>query len=429
MEKSVYSSAGYRRSRLSYLLQCDFEYLVSLMVTDAFLAKLLGYLGMDDATTGLISSFISLAFLVQIFTLLLTRARVRAKRAVTIFETASQLLFTFLYVIPFLPLGGVGTKLVVMGCILTAYFCQYLIVNITYRWGNSFVDPHRRASYSAAKEMVSLISGIVYTTAVGYFFDRFEETGHIQHGFIVIAVLMFLCTAANLICLLLIKPEEISAEVPPQKSLRDIFANTLGNKAFRPVILLHVFWCISHYCIAGFLGTFKTNDLKYTVFAVQLINIAANLCRVFVSRPFGRYSDKHSFARGMKLGLVVAGAAYLTVCFTTDSTRWLIIAYTVLFAVSLAGTSQNSYNIAYSYIDRDYVTEAMCIKNCIGGLCGFLISIVSSRLVNAIQAAGNTVFGVHLYAQQLLGLIALLFTVFAWLLIHFVIQRQKVIVQ
>ena len=66
-----FSSPAYRRSRRAYSLQCAFEYIVSLLVADVFLAKLLGSLGIEDSVVGVISSFISLAFMIQLFSIFL----------------------------------------------------------------------------------------------------------------------------------------------------------------------------------------------------------------------------------------------------------------------------------------------------------------------------------------------------------------------
>ena len=61
-----YNSPEYKRSRAAYMAQCTFEYFVSLLVADAFLAKVLTALGMSDFLVGIISSFISLSFVFQL---------------------------------------------------------------------------------------------------------------------------------------------------------------------------------------------------------------------------------------------------------------------------------------------------------------------------------------------------------------------------
>lgn len=46
-----FESVAYKRSRVAYTAQCAFEYLTSLLIADAFLAKLLTNIGMSDSLT------------------------------------------------------------------------------------------------------------------------------------------------------------------------------------------------------------------------------------------------------------------------------------------------------------------------------------------------------------------------------------------
>ena len=87
MEKSKYDLAEYKRSRRAYMIQCTVEYFVSLLVTDAFLAKLLTSIGISDSLTGVISSFITLAFVIQLMSVFLVRKRTSTKRVVITFDT------------------------------------------------------------------------------------------------------------------------------------------------------------------------------------------------------------------------------------------------------------------------------------------------------------------------------------------------------
>ena len=204
-----FSSAVYRRSRRAYVLQCMFEYLIALLVADAFLAKLLSALEIDDATVGIISSFITLAFTVQILSVLLCRRRMNSKKISTVLNCVGHLLFIFLYLTPFLPFRGTGVKLIVMGIILASYAMRYLVATIVFRWANSFVDPNCRADFSAKKEIISLLCGMAFTASVGYIFGRFESAGKMETGFLVIAILVLVLNVANFICFLCIGKEEI----------------------------------------------------------------------------------------------------------------------------------------------------------------------------------------------------------------------------
>ena len=411
------------------MAQCTFEYLLSLLVTDAFLTKLLTHLGLDDTTIGIISSFITLAFVIQIFSLFLYKLKMNSKTVTLIFYSLSRFLFSSLYIIPFIPMVSTTVKVVVMSFILVAYSSKYMVLNVLYKWGNSFVDPNRRASYSATKEIISLATGIVFTAAVGYIFDAMEAKGNIEQGFTMIAILAFVISATDIICMLLIKKEEVAPREQNKKHFKDIIKNTLGNKNFRSVILYTVIYNMAVYLTNGFLGTFKVNDLLISVFVIQIFNIVGNVTRMAVSKPFGRFSDKHSFAAGMSVALGVLATGYLTLVFTTPKTWWFIAIYTVLHAVAIAGLNQNSFNIAYSYVKSDYITEALAIKNCIGGLCGFGASLLGSRILKYVQAGGNSLFGIELYGQQLLGGISFILILTALAVMIFVVGKQKVMKQ
>ncbi|MBQ7153583.1 MAG: MFS transporter [Clostridia bacterium] len=427
LKEDIYESAVYKRSRRSYVIQCMVEYFITLTVTDAFLVKLLKYMGFDDAKIGIISSLCSMAFLFQLLSMLITRTRVCRKTVIMIADIISQLLLSSLFLIPFLPFGTTN-KLIIMIAVLFANGLWYLMYSTTFQWANSNVDPHKRASFSATKEIISLITGIVYTLAIGWMFDFFEAQGSIQTAFVWASVIMFTCCVADFICLLLIR-KDTPEERGDKKSFREILRHTLGVKNFRSIVYLTVLWEFGRYFSIGFLGTLKTEDLSMNVLLIQIVNIGAALCRMFASRPFGKYSDRTSFAHGIKLALLFAAGSFAAVILTTKATWYMIIAQAALMAVCMAGFNANSFNIVYSYVDAHYVPEAMAIKNSIGGVCGFLSSLIASRILAAVQANGNTVFGIQLFGQQLLACVSLLLMLAAFLFTHFVITRQKVMVQ
>ncbi len=428
MDTDIFSSKVYRRSRGAYVAQCAFEYLVSLLVTDAYLAKLLTNLGLDDALIGIISSFASGAFLFQLVTLF-TVTKIRdVKRNAILFSTASQLLFIFLYFIPFLPVSQTVRTVLVTTGILLAYFCNYFITSVIYKWGNSFVDPSKRGSFSAGKEMISLIAAMVFTFAVGMIIDRFEEIGNLNGGFLFIAFSGLVLSACNFVCLMLIK-NDINEKIKHKTKTFTAIKSLLGNASFLNVVILTVIWNAGLYLTIGFLGTYKIKELGMTVGTVQIINIAANLCRVLASRPLGKYTDKRSFAKGIELAMLIAAAAFLINTFTSPGTAFLMVAFTVLYFISTAGTNQNFHNIVYSYVPDEYFVHAAAIKNCIGGIVGFLASLAGSRIISAFDNNRVTFLGFEVYGQQLLSFISFILIIAAVLFTKFIIEKQPVMKQ
>lgn len=405
-EANIYNLPEYKRSRKAYTLQCAFEYFVAILVGDAFLAKLLTAIGISDSLIGIISSFISFAFLFQLFTVVMVTKIKNVKRMTMFFSTLSQVLFGCLYLIPFLAVDIRFRTVAVVFCVLAAYFGNYFVTSMIYNWGNSFAEPSKRAEFSANKEIVSLLSGMVFTFAVGWIIDKFEVMGNINGGFLFSACAIFILSICNFISLMTIKSRSNEA-CKENVSLKESIGHTVGNKNFLKVIIMSSLWDISRYMSLGFMGTFKTKDLMFSLVAVQVINIMGSIARALISKPFGKFSDKHTYELGMKVGFVIAAVGYLFNIFATRGSRWCVIIYTVLFNASLAGTNQNNLMLSYNYVDKKYVTQAMAIKNSISGMLGFLASIVGGKILAMVQANGNSFFGIPMYGQQLLSAVSL----------------------
>ncbi len=423
-----FSSREYKISRGAYKAQCMFEYFITILVGDAYLSKLLATIGLSDTQIGVISSFITLAFLFQLASIFVVGCIKNIKAAGMLFNTLSSLLFTGLYLIPFLPFARSVKTVLVVVCILAAYFCNYFMTSVIYQWGNSFVDPGKRGVYSAEKEMISLLSGMVFTFIVGFVMDRYEAADNLYGAFLFVAIAGLVISVCNFVSLALIRRAQFTEE-QQRRSMREILANTLGNAAFRHVVLLTILFDVGRYLTIGFMGIYKVKDLMLTVGMVQLINIVGNLVRFFISKPFGRFSDRTSYAHGMELALCIAVLGFFLNIFSCPSAKIFVVLFTVLYAVSGAGTNQNSRNIVYSYVPMEYFVPACAIKNSIGGVCGFLSSLLGARILSAVQAGGNTVFGIPLYGQQLLSALSCIVLTIAVLYVHFVISRQSVMRQ
>lgn len=427
-QNQLFESSAYKRSRTAYKWECTFEYFVALLVGNTFLAKLLTYLGFSDSETGIISSLITLAFLFQLVSVFVVRKITNTKLVAILFHTLSQVFFMSLYVVPFLPFAAGAKKPLTVICILLAYFGNYMVSTVIFRWGNSYVDPKKRASYTAGKEIISLISGMVVSLGAGYIFQWFEDQNNIEGGFIFAAIGILIFSLSDLAMLLIIKNDvKPKAKAGDGASMLDVFHNTLCNKNFLSIVLLQVLWNSSIYIVAGFLGTYANFLFKFSI--VQAISVAGQLSRALFSKPFGKYTEKRTFAKGIELGIIIAAAAMLFNSFTSPSTAFFFIIYTVLYNICLAGVSGNITNITYSYVDSRYFSEASAIKNSIGGLCGFGTTLIGGKILDAVQSNGNQVFGIPMYGQQLLSIISFIMLIITFLFTHFVVGRQRVMVQ
>ncbi len=434
MDKNLFDSPAYKRTRTAYILQAMFEYFISILVTDAFIAKILEYLGVSEANIGVITTIISLAMAFQLGSLWLSKVKVSVKKLSLFFSTLSQLLFALLYLIPFFTINDVTKRYIAVGFIVIAYFSLYIFSPIHYRWAYKFVAPEHRARFSAAKEMLSLAAGSTFSIIIGIIIDRFEGLGKLESAFIFIAASAFVVSICNFVCIITMKdePKEETQENTKNKAkLSDVMKNTFGNKSFRVCLYALCLWEFTRYFQLGFMGSFKNTLVSGSglfdnpMVAVQVINLAGHGVRLLLSFPIAKYSDRKGYAKGMQIGLIIAACAFLVNTFTSTSTWFLIIIYTILHNACYVGITANGFNILYSYVDNTYFAQALAIKNCIAGLCGFGAAIVAGKLLSYVQANGNSIFGIPVFGQQVLSAVSLVLTVIVLLYVRFVVTKQK----
>ena len=92
------------RTRRAYIVEALLEYMIALLVIDAFLAAILKQVGVSDAVTGIVSSFISFACVAQLFSASLVRRGRSMRKMILILDLINQLMFASLYLTPFLPI-------------------------------------------------------------------------------------------------------------------------------------------------------------------------------------------------------------------------------------------------------------------------------------------------------------------------------------
>ena len=422
--KPNFNSPAYKRSRWAYIWECSFEYFVAILLSTSFLTTALkeGF-GFDSSAIQIISSLIALSFLFQIFSVFLVRRVTNTKRFCILFHSIGQVLFSSIYLIPLLPFGTPAVKqIVVIVCILLSYFGNYFVTTLIYRWANSFVDPAKRGVFSAGKQMVSLITGMVVSLVGGIVFDKFAP----NHAFLFTVICILVFSIVDTICLLLIDKDKKDAEKKEIVPMRVILGKTLGNKNFRSVVVLQILYQVGHYIAVGSFSYYALYTLGYTNTKIQIIVAVGHLIWFALSQPIGKFSDKYSFAKGFELATVFLIAAYLAFVFTTPATWFLYIVYYMLNSCASAGSGVNLNNIVYSYVNPSFFAEASAIKNAIGGICGFLASLLGAQIQKTIVANGNRLFGMTVYAPQFLALLSVIIYTAALLYTHFIIGKQKV---
>ena len=409
----------YKKSRFFYILEATVEYFLAKFVTGAYLAKMTTAIGMSDNLTAIISAFVSLGFTFQLFALFFARKNI-VKPIIVTLTLLTQLAFSFLYVIPVLNISK-SVKIVVFICI---FLVAEVFKNTTYSpkiaWLMGIVDDSKRGSFTAKKEIVSLISGIVISVAMGNMIDYFEALGNQRGAFILGGITMFTLTAIHITLLLLIKekPEKVVSE-PITRRIK----KSITDKKLLVLMPLFIFATIATYSTTPFYGTYQLNDLKMSMTTITLIMAIGSIVRAAVSMPIGKMADKYSFISSLNLCFVLLLVARVANIFA--GAQFYTI-YVILHAASMAGLNLGYLNLTYDFVSRENRTGAIAIKNTLSGFVGFFTTLAFSPLVEYIQRNGNKfLFFENIYAQQVLSAFSVIMTVLCIIYLNAVVKPAK----
>ncbi|MBO5199654.1 MAG: MFS transporter [Clostridia bacterium] len=404
MENSLYESHSFRRGRGLCIAQATLEYLVSLLCTGSFLATLTKALGFSDSLTGIISSFISLGCSFQLLSVFIKGRR--TKPLVLVMSLMNQLLFTFLYAVPLLPLPG-KVKTVLF---LLSIFSAYIIYNLAHpkkiNWYMSFVEDSHRGIFTANKEIISLISGMVFSCLMGALIDGFTAEGKTHTAFLLAAITLSLLMVAHTVVMTATAPppKDKTREIKFSDSIKQIFA----NKALLKVTAVFIIYNIANYAATPFYGIYQINELGLSLTYISIITLAGNLCRIAVSRFWGGYADKKGFARMCEKCFALMAVSFLCAALASPKNgAVLMLFYFIFHSIAMGGINSSLVNMIFDYAPHSLRADALAISQAASGVAGFLATLAVSPVVSLMQAGGNSLFGLTVYPQQVISLFSL----------------------
>jgi len=99
--------------------------------------------------------------------------------------------------------------------------------------------------------------------------------------------------------------------------------------------------------------------------------------------------------------------------------------YNVFHGIAMGGINSALTNIVFDYMPHEKRSDALAVSQALSGVAGFVTTLLISPMVSQIQANGNKLFGMPIYAQQAVTVISLVFTVVAILYTRFVLIKTK----
>ncbi len=413
----------YKFSRFLYIIEAALEYFVSLAVASIYLAKLTSYIGISDSLTGILSSFVSLGCGFQLIAIFLAHKQ-PVKHWVTVLHIVSQLMFALLYFVPIFDLSATAKTVIFVLMLLGAQIIHNIVNAPKINWYMSLVDDKKRGRFTANKEIVSLLGGMAFSYFMGVLMDHFEALGDMRGAFIVGGITLIVLMILHSLTLIFAKEKPV--EKKEKVSVGKEFKVLLKDKALFKVVLISVFWNIANYASTPFMGTYQTRELAFGMTFASTIAIIASFCRVLFSKPMGKFADKYSFTNMLIVCFGIEALAFGINIFTNPSNgHVLYVIYLLLNYAGMAGINSSVINLIYDYVEEERRTSALALKQTFAGFAGFLTTLAVSPLVTLIQNNGNAVFGIPMYAQQLLSLISFILVIALLVYMLTVIRKIK----
>lgn len=415
-------STDHKKDRLCYILEELFNYLITVLVSGSYLAKITAVLGFSDSLTAILNSFVTLGCSTQILSGLIFRGG-RIKRRITTIFSINQLLFMLLYLVPIVRLSkGVRTILFVV-----LLLCGHLMLNLALaprtNWFMSFVDNGKRGVFTAKKEAFSLLVGFVFQMAMGAMIDVFEAQGNLRAAFVVCAIVILGISAGHTLSLILTQDKQLpESSQPVLKEIQCI----LTDKKVRPILWLTVLWAVACNVSTPFYGTYTIKELGFSMSFLAVLSLVSALARILASIFLGKYADKHSFAKMLRLCYGLAAVGYVAAAFTVpENGKMMYTVYLVAYSMALGGVNSARINLIFDYVAPEKRTMTLAAQQAFYGTTGFLASVIVTPLLQATQNAGNHFLGVTAYAQQVLSVLAFVCTAFVLVYLELTVIKLR----
>lgn len=398
---------SYKTSRVMYIFEALFEYLISILASGAFLAKLTTTIGISDSVTAILASITSLSSVFQIVSIYLSHKN-PIKPIIIPMQVLSQLMYAGLYIVPLI---GFKSGVVPVFCIVIvlANALKNITSPLKVNWFMSLVDAKKRGSYTAILQIVSVIGATTFTLISSSAIDRFEAEGNMNGAYLTLTLMIFaLIVLCNIPLFISREKHEVSErKTSPLRSIKLLFA----NKAYVRSIAIFSFYSLAS--IGGaFLATYQIKELGFSMTFIAILDTAVCVMQIGALALFGRLSFRMQHRSLIRLAYVFSAISYTALIFTTTSTGTvLFLVYRIFMMLYSSSMAVSQHNLLFEICPPEERTSAISIFTMTSGLIGFAATVAVTPLFNYMQATGVSIFGINVFPQQVFAALALVLVI------------------
>jgi hypothetical protein len=313
-------------------------------------------------------------------------------------------------------------RIVFVVVIISAYLLYYIAHPKKINWLMSLVNDKERGKFTANKEIVSLLLGMGFSFGMGALVDYFEAKGEISTALVIGAITLFILTILHTLTMFF--SVEIPQEVPQKQRFFKSLTSLAKDKNILKVSVLFIIWNISQSATLPFVSTYYLHDIGFSLTKVTVIVACGSFARILVSRFWGNYADKHSFAKMDLICFLLTALAYSFLVFSSPKNGiFTITTFVVLHSIALGGINSSLINLVIDYAPIEKRSDCLAVTHVLGGLVGFFTALVFSAFVEFVQKSDSVFCRVAIKAQQITALFTVLMCIFCAVYTYFALVK------
>lgn len=396
------------------------------LTSGAFLAGYASFLGADDAFNGIIGAIPVLAGVIQLFSPIYFERLEKRKLQVAILCFLHRFILGLMVFIPLIVFDRTP-RLLLLSAI---YFVAYLAVSFATPAASGFlidlVPENIRGRYFGRRESYVLAVGTIVSLVLGRVMDAFRNGDNEYGGFVVTFTVILLLSFANFFFWAKIKEAPIKRN---RKTFRvkQIITMPLKNAGFKKVVIFFVLYSIGLQIGGPFFSVYMVTGLKLDYTYIMLMSMISTIVNVTLVRVWGKVADSKSWVFVLKYSILLLGISHFTWLFVNPSSAFLLIPLLHMTGgAAWAGIGISTFNIQFIYSPEEGRTVYIGFNAALGGLVGFLGTLLGSVLLVVFESLGLHISSFKLGGMQMLFSISGILLTICSAYAHFFIKQPAV---
>lgn len=372
------------------------------LTSGAFLAGYARFLGADDAFNGIIGAISVLAGVAQLFSPIYFEKLEKRKLQVAILNFLHRFILGLMVFIPLIAFGRTS-RLMLLSII---FFVAHLAVSFANPAASGILidltPENIRGRYLGRRESYLIASGTIFALVLGRVMDMFKARGNEYGGFVVTFSVILLLSFANFFFWSRMKEPNIKRRRTTYR-VKQIITIPLKNSGFRKVIIFFVIYNIGLQVGGPFFSVYMVTGLKLDYTYIMLMSMLSTITSVILVRVWGKVADNRSWDFVLKYAILLLGITHFTWLFVNNSTAFILVPILhIISGTAWAGIGISTFNIQFIYSPEDGRTVYIGFNAALGGLMGFLGTLLGSVLLVVFENMGLHISSLKLGGMQVL---------------------------